>query len=68
MALVKKPVILDSEQDQFATLLTPYALQLVAKQQALRKKVKILDQQDNLCTVSSSEGNCLCIPITVPLI
>ena len=68
MALVKKPVILDSEQDQFATLLTPYALQLVAKQQALWKKVKILDQQDNLCTVSSSEGNCLCIPITVPLI
>ena len=39
MAIVKKPVILDPEQDQFANLLTPYALQFVTKQQALWEKV-----------------------------
>jgi len=38
MALVKKPVTHDLEQDQFVTMLTPYTLQLVAKQQGLRGK------------------------------
>ena len=56
MAIVKKPIILDPEQDQFANLLTPYALQFVTKQQALRKKVKILDQQNDVWKISSSEG------------
>ena len=56
MAIVKKPIILDSEQDQFANLLIPYALQFVTKQQALRKKVKILDQQNDVWKISSSEG------------
>ena len=56
MALVKKPVTHDLEQDQFVTMLTPYALQLVAKQLGLRKKVKILANQDDTYEVSSSEG------------
>ena len=56
MAIVKKPVILDPEQDQFANLLTLYALRFVTKQQALRKKVKILDQQNDVWKISSSEG------------
>ena len=56
MSIVKKPVIIDPEQDQFANLLTPYALQFVTKQQALRKKVKILDQHNDICKISSSEG------------
>ena len=56
MAIVKKPITLDPEQDQFANLLTPYALQFVTKQQALRKKVKILDQQNDVWNISSSEG------------
>jgi len=65
MAFVKKPVILDSEQDQFANLLTPYALQFVTKQQSLRKKVQILDQQNDLCKISSSEGNGFVMLISV---
>ena len=56
MALVKKPVTHDLEQDQFATMRTPYALQLVAKQLGLRRKVKILASQDDTYEVSSSEG------------
>ena len=34
MAIVKKPVIIDPEQDHFANLLTSYALQFATKQQA----------------------------------
>ena len=56
MALTKKPVIYDSEHKEFVSLLTPYALQFIVKQLALRKKVKILNNQDGVCEVSSSEG------------
>jgi len=63
MALVKKPVTHDVEQDQFVTLLTPYALQFVAKQLGLRSKVKILSNQEDRYEVSSSEdynlGTCI---------
>ena len=49
MALAEKPVILDSEHKEFVNLLTPYALQFIVKQLALRKKVKILNYQDDVC-------------------
>jgi len=50
MALVKKPVVFESE---FLNLVTPYAYQFILKQW---KKVKNLTQQNDLYTVSSSEG------------
>lgn len=56
MAMVKKPVIFESDQDEFANLVTPYAHHFILKQQTLRKKVKILNQENDLFTVSSSEG------------
>ena len=65
MALVKKPVVAESDQDEFVNLVTPYAYQFILKQQTLRKKVKILNQQNDLFTVSSSEGINIALPIIV---
>ena len=56
MALVKKPVVFESDQDEFVNLVTPYAYQFILNWQALRKKVKTLTQQNDLYAVSSSEG------------
>ena len=56
MALVKKPVVFESDQDEFVNLVTPYAYQFILRQQTLWKKVKILTQQNDFYTVSSSEG------------
>jgi len=63
MALIKKPVGIESDQDEFVKLVTPYAHQFLLKQQALREKVKILNQQDDLFTVSSREGIQFCLSI-----
>ena len=60
MALISKPVtssaVENSPENLFADLLTPYALHFVIKQLLLRNKVKIVDQQDDSFTISSSEG------------
>ena len=68
MALVKKPVVFESDQDEFVNLVTPYAYQLILKQQTLRKKVKILTQQNDFYTVSSSEGINIASSIIVSLL
>ena len=63
MAMVKKRITTqpeESPEEKFAELLTPYALNFVEKQMALRKKVTAIDLEqcdgDNY-TVSSSAGN-----------
>ena len=68
MALVKKPVVFESDQDEFMNLVTPYAYQFILKQQTLRKKVKILTQQSDFYTVSSSEGINIASSIIVSLL
>ena len=65
MAMVKKPVVPECDQDEFVNLVTPYAYQFILKQQTLRKKVKILNQQNDLFIVSSSEGINVALPIVV---
>ena len=64
MAMVRKRISTlphDSPEEQFAQLLTPYALRYVQKQLALRKKVEIVEDNGVSCTVSSSAG---CLTVT----
>ena len=60
MAMVKKRITTlphDSPEEQFAQLLSPYALRFVEKQLELRKKVQIVDDDGLRCTVSSTAGH-----------
>lgn len=64
MAIVKKRVITasrDSPDWQYATLLTPYALEFVQKQLLLRDRVAITNASNSAeqYTISSSEGTLL---------
>ena len=59
MAMVKKRITVQSKEsaeEEFAELLTPYALNYVEKQLALRKKVTTIEDHDENYTVSSSTG------------
>ncbi len=59
MALAKKRVSsfpLNSPEEQFSRILTPYATGYVHKQLALRKKVKIDEDDGVKCSVHSSNG------------
>ncbi len=59
MAMAKKRVTVQSKEsteEKFAELLTPYALNYVEKQIALRKKVTSIQDHGENCTVSSSAG------------
>lgn len=70
MALAKKRVssfLLNSPEEQFSLLLTPYAVSFVLKQLTLRSKVKIDEDDGETCAISSSNGmltvtvdNCQC--------
>ena len=56
MAMARKRIIVqpkESSEDKFAELLTPYALNYVEKQMALRKKVTTTEESDHgeNCTV-----------------
>ena len=59
MAMVKKRAgtfVADSGE-QFAQILTPYALEFVLKQLSFRKKVEIVEDKEAYSIVSSSAGN-----------
>lgn len=59
MALAKKRVSAysaNSPEEEFANLLTPYAVKYVYKQLALRNKVGVIDDDGVQCTVSSFSG------------
>ena len=60
MAMVKKRVgtfAPESAEEQFAQILTPYALDFVVKQLNFRKKVVIVEDKGAHSVVSSSAGN-----------
>ena len=60
MAMVKKRVgtfAPESPEEQFAQILTPYALDFVVKQLNFRKKVVIVEDRGAHSVVSSSAGN-----------
>ena len=60
MAMVKKRVSAfppESPEEQFAKMLTPFALDFVIKQLKFRKKVTIVEHNDANSVVSSSAGN-----------
>jgi len=60
MAMVKKRVgtfVPESPEEQYAQILTPYALDFVVKQLNFRKKVVIVKDEEAHSIVSSSAGN-----------
>lgn len=57
MALAKRKVdIKDPIEEEYAALLTPYALGFVSKQLALRNKVAVIHESATYFQVTSSEG------------
>jgi len=59
MAMVKKRVSAfppESPEEQFAKMLTPFALDFVIKQLNFRKKMTIVEHNDANSVVSSSAG------------
>lgn len=55
--MVKRKVnVKDPLEIEYASILTPYALNFVSKQLALRQKVRILQESLTDCLVSTSEG------------
>ena len=62
MAMVKKRAgkfVPESPEQQFAEILTPYALDFVEKQLNFRKKVVIVEDEERHSIVSTSAGNLL---------
>ena len=52
----KRVDIKDPVEIEYSAILTPYALQFVLNQLSLKSHVRIIDESENQCLISSSGG------------